>query len=163
MKKAKFVQIKSKITNALNSLYKNDHFLLENNINERCITNKLAAYLQNEFPYWHVDCEYNRFTDIVKKLDLPKDTINWDDLEAKTIYPDIIIHHRNTNDNLIVIEVKKSNSQINRIFDENKLIAFTKDPYFYQLGILINIYVGSDSSIFPKFKFFKDGQPLDND
>ena len=163
MKRVKFVQIENKIKKALNSLYKNDYFLLENNLNERSITHKLAEYLQHEFPGWHVDCEYNRFIDLVKKLNLPTYTINLNDLEAKTIYPDIIIHHRNTNDNLIVIEVKKSNSQLNRNFDENKLIAFTKGPYFYQFGMLIEIYVGSDSSIFPKLKYFAEGKPLDND
>jgi len=163
MKKAKFLQVKKRVTNALNLLYKNDHFLLENNLNERSITHKLAEYLQKEFPDWHVDCEYNRYADIRKMLNLPKDTINWDDLEAKTIYPDIIIHHRNTNDNLVVIEVKKSNSQIDRTFDENKLIAFTRNPYYYQLGILVNIYVGSESYLLPILKFFKDGQTLNKD
>lgn len=39
----------------------------------------------------------------------------------------------------MVIEVKKSLSPIPEIFDRNKLIAFTKDPYNYELGLFLKI------------------------
>lgn len=71
---------------------------LEIDVNGRAITYKLAEYLQELFPDFNVDCEYNRFEELKKKLDLPKNVPNLDDkvsmgdLEARTVYPDIIIH-----------------------------------------------------------------------
>lgn len=68
----------------LQKLRRLDKYLLDINVNERTITHKLAEYLGEHIPEFDVDCEYNRFEhndtdDIVKRLDLPKDNINWDD------------------------------------------------------------------------------------
>ncbi|HQK46046.1 MAG TPA: hypothetical protein PLP52_03750, partial [Syntrophorhabdaceae bacterium] len=52
--------IKKRIIDAIVALYRYDHELIDKNANERSITHKLAEHLQKEFPYWHVDCEYNR-------------------------------------------------------------------------------------------------------
>ena len=87
-------EIEIKVNVALQKLKVQDKYLLDKNLNERTITHKLAEYLQQEFQDLNVDCEYNRFKDLVKKLKLPKDKINWDDTEAKTVFPDIIIHKR---------------------------------------------------------------------
>ena len=106
--------------------------LFDVGINERSITHKFAEYLQQEFPDYNVDCEYNRHGFDKKILEIPKNEYpSWDDKEAKTVYPDIVIHKRKTNsDNLVVIEVKKSNSsQSLRKFDEKKLQVFTNKTY----------------------------------
>jgi len=58
-----------KIEVGLNLLINNDGYLLYKNINERSITHKLAEYLQNLFPEWNVDCEYNKNIDLLKDLD----------------------------------------------------------------------------------------------
>ncbi len=131
----------------LKKLRRFDKDLLDININERTITHILAEYLQEHFSDLNVDCEYNRFTvddseDLVKKLNLPKDQINWDDIEAKTIFPDIIIHKRRRQDsNILVIEVKKKQSSnlTSEIKDINKLKAFTTNPYNYNLGLFLKI------------------------
>ena len=48
-----------------------------------------------------------------------------DDLDAVTIFPDIIVHKRGTNDqNLLVVEVKKASSAISSKYDFEKLRAF---------------------------------------
>jgi len=88
------------VKSSLKKLRNLDKKLLEINVNERTITHKLAEYLQQNFPELNVDCDYNRFESsatesIIKKLNLPTDNINWDDTEAKTIFPDIIVHKRN--------------------------------------------------------------------
>jgi len=135
--------VKRKVERAIEILRKNDSFLIDNNANERSISHKLAEYLQQEFKEWHVDCEYNRIGDLIKKIEVPKDTITWDDTEQKTVFPDIIVHKRNTPDNLLVIEIKKSNNTVKRDLDKRKLIAFTKDSngtedsYNYKFGFFI--------------------------
>ncbi|MEW6416595.1 MAG: hypothetical protein AB1480_00525 [Nitrospirota bacterium] len=138
------LEIIQKIKNAMDCLLRNDKFLITNDTNERTITHKLAEYLQQEFSEWNVDCEYNRHGEEIKKIDIPKDGINWDDIEQRTVFPDIIVHKRNTNKNIVIIEVKKSTNSISRAFDENKLKAFTTDPYNYKFGffLLINVVNG---------------------
>jgi len=134
--------LKQKVENALKKLSTNDSFLIDANTNERTISHKLAEYLQEEFPnlYWNVDCEYNRHGGEIKRLEIPQNKNSLDDIEAKTVFPDIIIHQRNNDDNnLLLIEVKKSSNTQSRRLDENKLIAFTKEPYNYRFGLFLEI------------------------
>ena len=120
--------VETRLKNAEEKLRKTDLFLLENDVNERSITHKLAQYLQEEFRQeWHVDCEYNRVgTELMaKKLDLKAEPSCTDDTDAQTVYPDIIVHHRgNENQNLLVIEAKKNSSRFGTSRDEEKLEAF---------------------------------------
>ncbi len=128
------------LRSCLKKLRKLDKTLLDINVNERTITHKLAGYLQQNFPEFNVDCEYNRFEDLVKKLKLPKDKINWDDIEAKIISPDILIHKRGIQeDNLLVIEVKKSSNINPGDFDRMKLQQFRQEPYSYTYGLFLRI------------------------
>ncbi len=128
------------VKDSLKKLRRLDKKLLEINVNERTITHKLAEYLQQNFPEFNVDCEYNRFEDLVKKLELPKDKINWDDIEAKTVFPDIIIHKRGIQENnLLVIEVKKSSNINSGDFDRMKLHTFRQEPYSYTYGLFLRI------------------------
>ena len=131
--------VRHRILNAIVNLYRYDKELLEVNANERSITHKLAEHLQREFPQWNVDCEYNRLGRDVKKLNLNFGSIQPDDLEAKTVFPDIIVHHRGTQENLLVIEVKKANGKTNTN-DREKLLAFVQDENFhYQFGLFLRL------------------------
>lgn len=131
--------LEQKLSVALESLMKNDLFLLQNDVNERSISHKLAEYLQFAFPEWHVDCEYNRNYNRKKKLDfaLPNEPI--DSLKARTVYPDIIVHRRNTDHNLLAIEIKKESNikDDDEEKDKNKLRAFLGNPYKYKYGVFI--------------------------
>ncbi len=72
----------------------------------------------------------------------------------KTIFPDIIIHRRGTQNNHIVIEAKKSiNTDIKaRAYDLIKLITLVSSPNFnYKRGYFIDIPVGADFAGFSKF------------
>src|SRR2546427_8109761 len=97
-------EIKKRVEVGLGILSRNDFFLLEHRVNERSVSHKLAEYLQRQFPDWNVDCEYNKKGLSTKELD----TIRECDEQRTTdrVFPDIIIHRRNTDDNLLVIEVK---------------------------------------------------------
>lgn len=84
---------------AVNRFLNTDKKLLENNVNERSLTHKFAEYLQEQVDSeLTVDCEYNRYGDDTKEIDVIKqivgETVPTDSLTPKTVYPDIIIHKR---------------------------------------------------------------------
>lgn len=159
--------IKIKVLNSVQKLFKKDRVLILSNINERTITHKLAEYLQDDFNDFNVDCEYNRSFDQIKKLEVPKDllklkvasNVKWDDTEAKTIYPDIIVHERKTNsNNILVIEVKKWNNQSSENSDKIKLKSFTRKPFNYKFGVFLKIL--NENEI--RLTFYKDGDQIGN-
>lgn len=167
MKKCSRQEIKNKVLEAKRLLLHNDQFLLEDDLNERTISHKFAEYLQRQFPDWDVDCEYNRvprdshyshyYHDleekfIKKKLGTRKDfssdaqnNVTYIDTNGRTVYPDIIIHHRNTDDNLLVIEIKKSSRPDKEVsLDKQKLDEFVGEPLCYQHGLFLQIPTGSE-------------------
>jgi hypothetical protein len=123
-------EVKEKIIMAYKILLKNDHYLLEKNTNIRTINHKFAEYLQMLFPEYNVDCEYN------VKFKNPDELLPWDEIseaiaqkfkeseldkyqivqklftESISNYPNIIIHKRGTDNNLVVIQTKKLPSSL---------------------------------------------------
>lgn len=126
------------VRSALSRLLSDDIFILAANANERSISHRLAMYLEDEFPEWNVDCEYNRDGYDQKRLDLRPQTMSSDDTEGTTVYPDIIVHKRGTNDNLLVIEIKKTSGGAGDE-DREKLRAFKG-----QLGYGFALFVRFD-------------------
>lgn len=157
--------MKERIKRALDAVLKYDSCLLENDINERAIAHKLATYLQCTFPEYHVDCEYNRNVlsedgkkhiqilknDLKKRglLTEKEEKINEVIIE-RLVNPDIIIHKRDTTENLCIIEIKKSTSKIPNDYDELKLKCYTSIDYgndlIYKLGVFIKFSVSADVS-----------------
>lgn len=146
-------EIKRKIQISLGLLYKNDSFLLEESVHERSVTHKLAEYLQQQFLDWHVDCEYNKHGISSKKL--PRDC---EDVHKEFVFPDIVIHHRNSDDNLVVIEAKPSKSDIVNDCDNIKLIEFTKQNGEYKY--LLGMFIGFDGINEPQLEFYQNGRKL---
>jgi len=136
----KFKHVDDRLEKALNCLLVNDEFLLINDLNERAISHKLAEYLQKEFPGWDVDCEYNRKMDQVKRISYKN--VQSDDSDAKTVYPDIIIHRRNTEDNLLIIEIKKNATKNGMKKDEDKIKEFMREHH-YNYGVFIDFKTGT--------------------
>lgn len=131
--------VKRSISTALCSLYGDDGDLLSVDASERSITHKLAEHLQNEFPDFHVDCEYNRWGTDTKRLSFSLGSTRPDSIEARTVFPDIIVHRRRTNDNLLVIEVKKATSHEDTK-DDKKLRAFTGNiAHRYRFGLFLKL------------------------
>ena len=128
-------EIDARIANAVAIFLSRDEYLITNDVNERSLTHKFAEYLQAEFPDWNVDCEYNRLGSNPKMLDKIYGQVPDTDLAARTVYPDIIVHHRGA-DNLLVIEAKRRD--VDDTKDRMKLFGFTHDhrysyPYAGQL------------------------------
>jgi DUF4097 and DUF4098 domain-containing protein YvlB len=153
--------IKDKVRNAIISLIRNDSFLLSADTNERTITHKFAEYLQREFPAWHVDCEYNRHGAEIKRIEAPDDKPEYDDIEGKTVFPDIIVHLRNTDENLLIVEAKKSTSRVGKDFDERKLKVFTLPPYDYKFGLFVVVKTDDEPVEFPLLEWYQDGKKID--
>ncbi len=154
-------EVITRIHNAYELLLQNDAHLFTFDANERSITHKLAGYLQAEFPEWNVDSEYNRDGEDVKtvppwerrreelleKLETEITQKQRNTIErildgGISVYPDIIVHHRGTTNNLVVIEAKKS-SYSGDDFDEEKLLTY-KNDLRYQYAFKVTFPVAKD-------------------
>jgi len=111
------------------------------------MTHKFAEYLQAEFPDFSVDCEFNRKGTLPKELYVTiESVVSEDDLDARTVFPDIIVHHRGQRANLLVIEAKKSGVDDTR--DRQKLDAFkTDEGYQYEYAVLMRFTTGQRPDI----------------
>ena len=81
-----------------------------------------------------------------------------DDTDGSRVYPDIIVHHRKEEENLLVIEVKKSTSGYTNDCDEEKLKEFRSQPqYKYSFGIFLKLRTGtndiSQQNVIKKLRF----------
>ena len=139
-------EIEIKLQGALAQLIKDDEFLLVNEVNERSLTHVLAIYLAKEFPKYHVDCEYNRMFKDGEQV--PKGAVRLsgrvpiDDLNARTAFPDIIVHRREDDlHNLLVIEAKKLAPQSNFSEDFMKLNGFMETKHANGLGYIFSAFV----------------------
>lgn len=138
--------IEKALNESLELLLRADEGILRVDINERTISHRLAIYLEPHFPGWNVDCEYNRNHDDPKRLKIERRNVRSDDTQATTVFPDIIVHRRGTDDNLLVIEMKKTTSQEADSYDLSKLCAF-KQQLDYHFAVFIKIKTGGEARI----------------
>ena len=125
------VPLAREVCAALQDLLVQDAGLLVRNVHERAITARLADHLRPRFPGWDVDPEYNRDGHEIKKAN------------GDIVVPDVIVHHRGTPDNLLVIEAKKSDT---READEEvlkKLATFKSCHLQYRHALFIKLIVGT--------------------
>ncbi len=123
--------IKGKIREALKLfIAKDKQALLSVDIYEPTINHRIAVYLEDLFPGFDVDCEYNKTLLGDKR-----------DVNGKKIRPDIIIHTRMTNEaNSVITEIKKSgkNSKLAKA-DIEKLKNAMNGTLNYDLGVFVGI------------------------
>ena len=148
MKQAQRRLLEARVAQALKKLLAEDMYILVKDLSERSISHRLAIYIEEVFPGWNVDCEYNRDRDEVKRLALVREMFDRsgvrsevDDTIAKTVFPDIIVHKRGTDRNLLVIEIKKSSSELDESYDLAKLAAF-KEQMGYRHAVFIRVGTG---------------------
>lgn len=154
-------ELKELIERAIKQLLEKDSYLLQHDVNERTITHKLAMYIEDisrniEGFNWDIDVEYNRNYDEPKKIGLVYECVPNTDTEARSVFPDIIIHKRRGNNdgeikdnNLLVIEIKKDakGKKTEKDKDINKIKAFlSQSPYYYKYGMFINFITGNNLS-----------------
>lgn len=133
------------VTEAIDHLLENDRELLELGVTERALSHKLAEYMAQSDKIVSplvVDCEYNRHFEDIKRLDLPPRDALDREVRATTVFPDIIVHERNSDENnLIVLELKKPNEDIE--YDRIKLKAFVSEfGYTHAAHVILGKSVG---------------------
>ena len=137
----------SRVRIAVGELLNNDSYLFRINVAERTFCGRLASYLQENFPDYFVDVEYNRHGVREKALLEIKNCVRENrqsgvltDKEEEfgiSVSPDIIIHRRGeSGPNLLVIEVKKEGNPIE--YDDPKIRAYRKElEYEYGMFIVV--------------------------
>lgn len=126
------------VFDALKNLFENDIQLLCLNASEESVAAKIAQYLQPHFPSMHVDVEYNRMGCAPKK-------VAWSGT-LEEVYPDIIVHLRDTNTNILAIEIKKDSNREPKDKDILKLQAYrTELGYQHALFIRLGVTAGAGS------------------
>ncbi len=134
----------NKVFQALTRFLEHDFTLLEIDANERTLTHRVAIYLQELFPEMDVDCEYNRDGHDPKEMYLPGGEGDAYDTDAQTVYPDIIVHRRETDENLLVMEFKKTSSRVDDKKDFMKLHEYKRQLH-YQYAIFVEFDVSFSS------------------
>lgn len=95
------------VIQAVQALLNRDAYLLRADVNERTVTHRFAIYVEHAFLGWEVDCEYNRDGHDPKEIAFGSgDGVK----HGSRVFPDMIFHKRRTADNLVVLELKKSNN-----------------------------------------------------
>lgn len=135
------------LVKAFRNLMVIDSYLLEVDANERSISHRLGLHLQSVFADWDVDCEYNRDGVEPKRIGYlnihPDDA---EDTEARTVFPDIVVHKRGSDTNYLVIEIKKSNSIVDRAIDYQKLSGYKRD-LGYRHALFVEFEVGAQAGL----------------
>lgn len=161
----KIIELIGIFEKAKNKFLKEEKEIIEIDVNERTLSARLMFHLQTlllndnlykeTYNFYSVDCEYNRMNKDMKKI-IQEDNI------VNLIYPDIILHKRNSNDNLIAIEMKKicSNNNEAKNKDRIKLKALTnskgKNDFHYILGVYFEVdTIGNNNHI---IEFFVNGK-----
>jgi hypothetical protein len=129
-----------KVVRALGEFYARETHLLDTDLGERVLTHRLAVHLESQFAGWDVDCDYNRLGE--RRLRLPKGSIvSTDDDSGKSVFPDIVVHHRSIPENLLAIELRKAVNYQPVEHDRHKLRAMT-DPHLwhaFRAGLLLTL------------------------
>jgi hypothetical protein len=135
-----------KVVAALGEFYARETWLLDNDLGERTLTHRLAVHLEQQFEGWDVDCNYDRLGE--RTLRLPKGTIvSTDDRLGKSIFPDIVVHHRTVPENLLAIEVRKATNHQPPEHDQHKLRAMTDPHLWFASRIGIYLVLGKSSAV----------------
>lgn len=153
-KERSWPSVESKLLAALKTTAERDKELLEDGYSERAVAHRIAVYLEEAFYGWHVDCEFNRqgpadartSKSVSSKLpELPPTG----ERDGAIVTPDIVIHRRRTDNNLLVIEVKPSDSD-GLARDREKLLKFVTDAHLrYRYAALVTYRVGKNAGFEP--------------
>jgi len=121
------------VNGALDQLVQHDLLLLDLKLCERALHFKIAHYMaQSQIirPPLTLDCEYNRHFRDEKRLRL------FDNPRPSKVFPDILVHERNSDaHNIIALEIKRPGQSLSR--DREKLQAFSTQLGYSHTGHII--------------------------
>lgn len=135
-------EVNALVNSAIDSLVESEQAIFDLDVNERALAHQLARYMSEKVqPPLSVDCEYNRHSSNPKRLNLPPRTALDRGIRETTVFPDIIVHRRGTDEqNLLVLELKKPGEAID--YDALKLRAFlTELGYAHAAHVILGLGV----------------------
>jgi hypothetical protein len=146
--------ILSRLARSFDRLFDHDGELFERGIggvHEQTLTFRLGIYIQQEFPAFNVDCEYNRRgADSKKRCSA-----------GSLIKPDVVVHRRGADGpNLLVIEAKKSLQWDDEWTGLSAKVSDLTDPnglYGYTLGMCWKLEPSRTRSAHRAFWFSRGG------
>lgn len=136
-------EISAIVGRALQRLIDEQSTLLDLDVTERALSHHLARYIGELVPAgYDIDVEYNRHSADPKRLNLPPRKALDRELRATTVFPDILVHRRNTDEhNELVLEVKKPGEDL--AYDERKLRAFRQELGYRHTA---HVVIGRDTN-----------------
>lgn len=108
--------IRVKLSRAVQQTLNDDWDLIALGAHEQSIAHRIAVHLEPLFPGFHIDCEYNRNKYATKVF------VGEFGQKPKAMRPDIIVHRRNTPENVLALEMK-ANANTKKSNDRKKLKA----------------------------------------
>ncbi|SRR6266568_925245 len=129
-----YEDIRNALANAVQETLDKDYDLIALGGHEQAIAHRIAVYLEKYFPSFHTDCEYNRNKHKAKnrRPETPGD--------KRQMRPDIIVHRRNTPDNVLAVEMK-ANANPESASDLDKLKCLKGErTYLYKGTAFICIH-----------------------
>jgi len=132
------------IAGALKELYGEQLTVIRLDVAERTITALLGAILQRYFADHAVHTEYNRHGILPKEVELP----DADGVPTITrVFPDIIVHvPTNDDENLLILEAKKSTNPIGDEADLAKLEQM-KRQLGYRFAAFVRLATGPGAAL----------------
>jgi hypothetical protein len=129
-------QVAGGVLGSVARLFEFDMALLERDASERSIASQFARHLQPFFPDYHIDVEYNLMGDVPKR-------VAWNG-DPALVYPDLIVHRRRTQVNVLVMEIKKGSNAASKDDDIQKLAAY-KIELGYRHALFMRFGVGDEA------------------
>ncbi len=126
-------EVGAAVASAVGQLFERDRKLLEIDVGERTVAERLARYLEPRFAGYNINVEYNRMGDAPKR-------VAWNE-KADLVYPDIIVHLVGTETNILVIELKKDSNPEPKDDDILKLKAYRQELHYLH-ALFIRFGVG---------------------
>lgn len=127
-------EIRLRLADAVSATLDRDWDLIALGCHEQAIAHRIAVYLERHFPSFHTDCEYNRRKH--KSKDLCPETPG----ESTKMRPDIIVHRRDTSDNVLAVEMK-ANANRSKSNDLEKLKRLkSEEAYLYKGVAFVRIH-----------------------
>lgn len=104
---------------------------------EQAIAHRIAFYLESRFSGFHVDCEYNRQKHRTKAHGGESGE------DPKNMRPDIIVHRRNSDTNVLALEMKaNANKESSNDMGKLKALKADKQGYVYKAIVFVKVENG---------------------
>jgi hypothetical protein len=133
-----FKTIDARLETAIEDFLVKEWKLFKAKAGERLLTGRLGRYVEDAFPEWDVDWEYNRFGARSKRSVIHSRGKSLDK-RGHLVTPDIIVHKRliPTGRNLLAIEAKHEGKKQGTIEDREKLASYLRPPLSYRYVALV--------------------------